>query len=273
MSADKSTTEGFITEMKDRLRAYELRQLPKASQGGRGTVRLATDTETQTGTDDSIAVTPEGLSSRTATETRTGIAEIATQAETNAGTDDSRFITAKKLAMRPLQGQVPSSVTVGSGSASVSADGWVLFSGASTITINGVFDGLGIDFYEIHWRLAVTSASYLQFQIAVAGVPVSSSTYFRNLLFVPWGGTPAVTADNQVALILGSSATSVQDGSLLLRHPARAAATTYQASYQTAAAATAIVGGYTGVGTACDGFRFSNSGAGAMTGELKVLKL
>jgi len=64
----------------------------------KGLVELATDAETQTGTDASRAVTPASLSARSATESRTGLAEIATQAETDAGTDDSRFITAKKLA-------------------------------------------------------------------------------------------------------------------------------------------------------------------------------
>lgn len=62
-----------------------------------GLVYLATDAETQTGTDSNKAVTPASLSSRTATETRTGIAEIATQAETDAGTDDARIVTPLKL--------------------------------------------------------------------------------------------------------------------------------------------------------------------------------
>lgn len=64
-----------------------------------GVVELATDAETQTGTDTSRAITPSNLSARTATETRTGIAEIATQAEVNAGTDDTRFVTPLKMAV------------------------------------------------------------------------------------------------------------------------------------------------------------------------------
>ena len=62
-----------------------------------GLVFLATNAETQTGTDTVKAVTPSALSSRTATETRTGIAEIATDAELTAGTDDSRIVTPLKL--------------------------------------------------------------------------------------------------------------------------------------------------------------------------------
>lgn len=62
-----------------------------------GLVYLATDSETQTGTDSNKAVTPASLSARTATETRTGIAEIATNDETSTGTDDTRIVTPLKL--------------------------------------------------------------------------------------------------------------------------------------------------------------------------------
>lgn len=62
-----------------------------------GLVEIATQTETNTGTNDTAAVTPLKLAGRTATETRTGIAEIATQAETDAGTDDERIVTPLKL--------------------------------------------------------------------------------------------------------------------------------------------------------------------------------
>lgn len=58
-----------------------------------GLVELATDTETQTGTDTARAVTPASLTSRTATETRRGIVELATPAEATAGTDTERALT------------------------------------------------------------------------------------------------------------------------------------------------------------------------------------
>lgn len=62
-----------------------------------GLVFIATNAETQTGTDTVKAVTPSALSARTATETRTGIAEIATDAELTTGTDDTRIVTPLKL--------------------------------------------------------------------------------------------------------------------------------------------------------------------------------
>lgn len=65
-----------------------------------GVVELATDAETQTGTDTARAITPANLSARSATETRTGVAEIATQTETDTGTDDARIVTPLKARNR-----------------------------------------------------------------------------------------------------------------------------------------------------------------------------
>lgn len=65
-----------------------------------GVVELATDAEVQAGTDTARAITAANLSARSATETRSGIAEVATQAETNAGTDDAKMVTPAKFAGR-----------------------------------------------------------------------------------------------------------------------------------------------------------------------------
>lgn len=65
----------------------------QASTTQRGTVELATDAETQTGTDTERAITPSALSARTATTDRTGVVELATNAETVTGADTSRATT------------------------------------------------------------------------------------------------------------------------------------------------------------------------------------
>jgi len=73
---------------------------PPATTEVVGVVELATNAETQAGTDATRAVTPAGLSSRTATETRAGLASVATQAQTDTGADDATIVTPKKLATR-----------------------------------------------------------------------------------------------------------------------------------------------------------------------------
>ncbi|UVM74936.1 hypothetical protein [Pseudomonas alvandae] len=70
---------------------------PDASTTEKGLVELATNLETQTGTDTVRAVTPAGLASRTATDTRAGIIEIATDTEVQAGADTQRAITPASL--------------------------------------------------------------------------------------------------------------------------------------------------------------------------------
>lgn len=69
----------------------------QATESTLGLVTLATQTEVNTGTNSTDAVTPATLAGRTATETRSGIAEIATQSETDTGTDDTRIVTPLKL--------------------------------------------------------------------------------------------------------------------------------------------------------------------------------
>jgi hypothetical protein len=71
---------------------------PDASETVKGKAEIATQTETNTGTDDTRFVTPAKFAGRTATETRAGVIEIATQGETDAGSDDARAVTPAKLA-------------------------------------------------------------------------------------------------------------------------------------------------------------------------------
>lgn len=59
---------------------------PDASTTVKGIVELATNAETQTGTDTARAVTPAGLQSKVASETALGLVKAATTSEMNAGT-------------------------------------------------------------------------------------------------------------------------------------------------------------------------------------------
>lgn len=92
------------------LRALALAALPDAGEGVKGKIAIATQATTNTGTNDTEAVTPLKLASRTATETRSGIAEVATQSETNTGANDTTIVTPAKLharvASETLQGLI-----------------------------------------------------------------------------------------------------------------------------------------------------------------------
>lgn len=73
----------------------------KSTYTAQGGVYLATEAEVIAGTQHTpsipTAVTPVELHKKTATEERIGFSEIATQVETDAGTDDFRYITPLKL--------------------------------------------------------------------------------------------------------------------------------------------------------------------------------
>ena len=69
----------------------------QATETKKGIAEIATQSETNTGTDDEKIVTPKKLATRTATESRTGIAAIATQQEVDDGQDDTKIVTPKKL--------------------------------------------------------------------------------------------------------------------------------------------------------------------------------
>lgn len=76
----------------------------QATESVSGIAELATQAETDAGSDDTRIVTPFKLANATsllqATETQKGALEIATQVETDAGSDDVRAITPAKLAGR-----------------------------------------------------------------------------------------------------------------------------------------------------------------------------
>jgi hypothetical protein len=72
-----------------------------ASESTAGIAELATQGETNTGSDDTRIVTPLKLKTlldnRAATESIIGLAELATQIEADAGTDDTKIVTPLKL--------------------------------------------------------------------------------------------------------------------------------------------------------------------------------
>lgn len=143
-----------------------------------GVVELATTAEVQAGSDNVRVITPVGLASRTATDTRTGIAELATQAEVNAGTDTSRIVTPATLVTNlrgEARGVIPSSIAVGSGSASADANGKVTFTAVSRVSLNDVFPEPGG--YEVYADISTNGASSVTTRMRKAGVDRSNADH------------------------------------------------------------------------------------------------
>lgn len=71
----------------------------QATESVLGMLKVATQAQTDTGTDDTTAVTPKKLKAwvKQATESVLGMLKVATQAQTDTGTDDTTAVTPKKL--------------------------------------------------------------------------------------------------------------------------------------------------------------------------------
>lgn len=140
----------------------------------KGIVELATNAETQAGTDGIRAVTPASLKSLTATESRAGLVAQATQAEVNAGTNNTKYVTPSVLRDR---GYAPWAMAAGS--TYVSATPYTTF----TLPV-GRFT-----------------------QPPIVNVRVAASV--SGQVLVPWtGGAPTTTSFSCAAISLGGVWTS-----------------------------------------------------------------
>lgn len=102
---------------------------------------------------------------------------LYTKAQLDGGQLDSRYYTeteADGLFARKVQGVIPSSVVVSSGSASVAADGTVTFSGLASISLNGIFDSLGLGAYKIFGWITGTTACNITTQMRANGVDTTT---------------------------------------------------------------------------------------------------
>jgi len=94
-----------------------------ATDTGRGTVELATDAETITGTDTARAVTPANIQAKVASDTAKGIVELAIASEINTGTDATRAMTPDAYAGSLLGYRVIEVVVFDSGTDVTTGDG------------------------------------------------------------------------------------------------------------------------------------------------------
>jgi hypothetical protein len=216
-----------------------------------------------------------------ASSTVRGIVELATSAEAVAGTDSTRAITATGLAasrLRPTQGVIPSSVVVGSGSATVDSQGLITFTSSSSVSLNGVFDGLGGDVYSIQFDADLSANATIYLRMRSAGTDIASS-WFWQWLRARGSALAANSYQNDAGfgITLTSNAASVVKSQIGITDAAtsRKTMTTSQSTtvnivngemsaYQT--------GGHHNSTDSFDGVTIL-VGAGNLTGKMKVVKI
>jgi hypothetical protein len=127
-----------------------------SSTTGKGVVELATDVETQTGTDTTRAVTPFGMAAVVSSTTGRGLVELATNAETLTGTDTTRAITPAALASLPgvkivtgiAETATPTSYPSGVSLMTLNASSWFPNGGTgAVVTVNPATDYAEQTFY------------------------------------------------------------------------------------------------------------------------------
>ena len=103
---------------------------------------------------------------------------------------DSKLATAQSGLIKII----PSSVAVGSGTGSASASGTVTFSGASSVSLNGVFTSTYKN-YRIAFTAKNASAADLSFFLRAAGTNLTGSSYLQGRYFT--GMQNSIASNNQ----------------------------------------------------------------------------
>jgi microcystin-dependent protein len=189
-----------------------------------------------------------------------------------------RMGVVETIQQRQPRGVIPSSVVVGSGSASVAADGTITFTGASSVSLNGVFDGLGGDMYRITIENRDSSASNsLSVRLRASGTDNSSAIYDSQLTFGNGSTTSSGRYIGQTSYPLGSGSRDRNGATLDVLSPARAQETlvksdTWQSNNDGNGSLLSIRGGFASVGTVFDGITLLGT-ASNFTGTMKVVKI
>jgi hypothetical protein len=222
-----------------------------------GIVELATNSETQTGTDTTRAVTPAGMDSVVGPV----IEDVALLKE------------------RP-QGVIPSSVAVGSGSASVSGSGVVTFTAVSSVSLNDVFTGLDDGVYEVVLDAVTSTGATVVCQLRAAGTNYSGATHYERVAtysstaVAPTRST-AITSNFCILVPTSAGTASEGSGTIRIYNPVSAGVTrstmlssvrlSDAAIWDWSEAARAKAGSADGISAIAS--------AGTMTGTMKVMKI
>lgn len=180
---------------------------------------------------------------------------------------ERRFLGTAWVAIEAMVPLVPTSVVGGT----VAADGLVSFSGASTVSLNGIFNSSFIAFMIVTGPLALSGANYLNARLRAGGTDASAASYSFALNYN--NGT-TIAANNQAGVNTWTlhAATSVaQRVTLTFYGPAVAAATIMQAESITGTAPPTRSDGAFGhsLSTIYDGLTLYPS-AGTFSGTLRI---
>lgn len=173
---------------------------------------------------------------------------------------------------------VPTSIDVGSGTGTVGANGIVTFTGATSVSLNGVFSS-GYKNYKLIYNAtasASTSTSYLALRMRSARADDSSANYYRMGTRVLTNGTTAAySAGTETYFNVIDSAYNVTFASIEIAFPFVADATRFtnaSGSQSNGGVPVSVISaGQLGTASSYDGITaFSTVGGTTFTGQVQV---
>jgi len=188
---------------------------------------------------------------------------------TSQWTEHRSEIARSQVGSVPL---VPTSIAVGSGTGSVAANGLVTFTGATTITVNGIFSAAYKN-YKIYLNVDVATVTAVNnFRYASGGVATTSGLWYITGGY--WGiagaGTSSATSagtDYAVNVALASGYDNTKSMSEITLTNNRAVAN--YSGFPNGAGGSLSYGLWNVLNPTHDGFRIAQ-GSGNFTGTLKV---
>ncbi|KQQ65695.1 hypothetical protein [Microbacterium sp. Leaf320] len=175
----------------------------------------------------------------------------------------------------------------GGGTITVASDGTISFSGATAINLDGIFDGRGMDAYEIIFdvgRVGSTGTGDWRVQYRAGGVTSTASNYVTDRVSYQnqgASGSAAATGYSDIQgfgiIMRGNSASARDSGTMRVHSPKlpRSTALIADALHLAAGAASTIM--HTSVEFAgsnlFDGIRLLTAGAGSSNGTLRIRKV
>lgn len=163
---------------------------------------------------------------------------------------------------------IPSSVAVGSGSATITGNGSVTFSGASSVSLNDVFSSTYVDYF-IKCNLTLTDSTELFFRMRLTGTDATGSNYTTQYLYGTGASAGAgnTTTTRGYLSVVSASSRVVTD--TIIYNPQLAVNTFTNSKSTSSALAVAMSGVSHGVATAYDSITIL-PGAGTMTGTVSI---
>lgn len=170
----------------------------------------------------------------------------------------------------------PTSVTVGSGTASVDVNGLITFTGASSLSLNGIFTSSFRNYKIIIENFGSSLGSALNMRLRVGGVDRATSSYFYGAEFQRTTGVnAALSANGTTQFDFNRIPTNtVNQGSVVINlvsgNTAQSTKVSYMSYGEDSSSGLSVVGsGICIVGANSDGMTFFPS-TGTFTGTMKV---